>query len=142
LQEGLWYTRECAAQALGCIGDLRAIEPLIDRLGDENVGVRRSAAGALSGLIEDEGLAHVAAAIERYRPPVRRDIVEAIRSASPLAGRKLDEILGDSLREHHRKEQHPSEMKPPSGKSPASPAKGSGVRSLWDIVREYFRSRS
>ena len=142
LLEGLWYTRECAAQALGCIGDLRAIEPLIDRLGDENVGVRRSAASALSELIENEGLAQVAEAIRRFRPAVRRDIVEAIRSASPLAGRRLVEVLGDSLRERHRSEQGVSQVQAPSGKRPVPSSKRDGVRSLWDIVREYFQSRS
>jgi len=95
LQNGVWYTRECAAQALGEIADVRAIEPLFSCLQDENVGVRRSAASALSRIVEKDGLAKVAGVLSQTPENDRRLILEAIRKASPLAGRKLDEISGD-----------------------------------------------
>jgi len=94
LQDGVWYTRECAAQALGEIADVRAIEPLISCLQDENVGVRRSAAGALSRIVEKDGLDKVADVLSQAPEDDGRLILEAIRKASPLAGRKLDEISG------------------------------------------------
>jgi HEAT repeat protein len=142
LHEGLWYTRECAALALGRIGDLQAIGPLIDRLGDENVGVRRSAANALSGLVEGDRLAEVAEAISQYQPADRKDIIEAIRRASPLAGRKLDELLGEGLQAHHKREGRVAEENPPSGDALSFSSKSGRVRSLWDGLRAYFQSRS
>lgn len=44
------YARAAAARALGRIGDLRALEPLIAALDDENADVRSSAAGALGDI--------------------------------------------------------------------------------------------
>ncbi len=48
LKDEDWYVRSNAAEALGEIGDARAVEPLIQALlGDESEGVRGEAAGAL-----------------------------------------------------------------------------------------------
>lgn len=110
LQKGLWFTRECAAQALGNIGDPRAIEPLIFGLRDENVGVRRSAARALATMIEKEGLSLVAKAIAQADQGARRDILEAVREASPLAARKLNEVLGGHLEPSSEREKEVREV--------------------------------
>jgi HEAT repeat protein len=45
-----WYTRKAAAEALGKLGDVRAIEPLTIALKDEDKDVRRTAADALEAL--------------------------------------------------------------------------------------------
>jgi len=47
LRDKVWYVREAAAEALGKIGDLRAVEPLIKALRDEYSRVREAAAEAL-----------------------------------------------------------------------------------------------
>ncbi len=52
LHDGVDIHRCLAAQALGRIGDLRAVGPLVDALLDEDEDVRTDAAGALSGLAD------------------------------------------------------------------------------------------
>ena len=48
LEDGLWVVREAAAQALGLIGDLRAVEPLLRKAkADRDMGVRESCIKAL-----------------------------------------------------------------------------------------------
>ncbi len=53
LEDDDWVVREAAADVLGKIGDVRAVEPLIERLkGDKDTGVKELATKAL-GLIGD-----------------------------------------------------------------------------------------
>jgi len=48
LEDAHWMVREVAAQALGLIGDLRAVEPLLRKAkGDRDMGVRESCIKAL-----------------------------------------------------------------------------------------------
>src|SRR3989442_1502439 len=48
LEDGHWMVREVAAQALGLIGDLRAVEPLLRKAkADRDMGVRESCIKAL-----------------------------------------------------------------------------------------------
>jgi HEAT repeat protein len=140
LQEGLWFTRECAAQALGHIGDPQAIGPLIACLEDENIGVRRSAARALSDIIEGAGLTQVASVVAQLTPTAARDTVELIRKASPLAGRKLDEVLGEPS--HHRGEQLIAEESGHSADDNNHPPLSAAFRSLWERLRDHLQSRS
>ncbi len=143
LREGLWFTRECAAQVLGRVGGVEAIGPLLERLQDENIGVRRSAVQALSTITERDGpdrVGEAVAGLERRRAAAALD---TIRRANPLTGRRLDEYLGDHHGALHVKETraelegHPSSV----NDSDLFPV-GSGFRSLWERFRRYFLSRS
>jgi HEAT repeat protein len=140
LQNGLWYTRECAVQALGDIGIPQVIQPLIGSLRDENVGVRQAAARALSNMIEKEGLADIAQAIAEIDVGTHKGVLEAIRSVSPLAGRKLDEVLAKLLGPS-RKEQVRAQDKqiPPEESSSPSPT-GREDRSLWKRLRRFLET--
>ena len=140
LQGGLWYTRECAAQALGNIGDPRAIESLICSLRDENVGVRRSAARALSGIAEKDGLSPLADAIRGADRTARRDILEAIRIASPLAGRKLDEVMGEQVEPRKRAEERTPQEESLSGDFSLRRVADGGARSLWQRLRRFLKT--
>lgn len=55
LAEGLWYTRACAADALGRIGAVEGLELLAGQLGDDNVTVRRAVSGALAKMAARHG---------------------------------------------------------------------------------------
>jgi hypothetical protein len=140
LQEGLWFTRECASQALGQIRDPQAIEPLMKCLDDENIGVRRSVARALSNIAEGEGLTRVAAAIAQLPPALARDTMEIIRKVSPLAGRKLDESLGEPA--HHHGEHPGTEESGLSADDNSHTLLSAAFRSLWERLRHHLQSRS
>jgi HEAT repeat protein len=142
LSQGLWYTRECAAQILGNIGDPRAVEPLIACLQDENVGVRRSAAIALSKMVDHNALGTVAQSLAHVDVAARRDIVEAVRKISPLAGRRLDEELGGGPHSTARgEEDHPD--RPTTPGRPLSGGRISAIlRSFWRTLRGHLEPRS
>jgi len=142
LCQGLWYTRECAAQVLGNIGDPRAVEPLIACLKDDNVGVRRSAAAALSKMVEGDVMETVMQSIARADVATRRDIVDAIRRISPLTGRKLDEMLGGGSHSTARGEDEHSDGPANLGEPLACGRIGAVLRSLWQTVRGHLESRS
>ncbi len=90
LEKGLWYVRECAALALGKIGDLRAWEPLAQRLEDENVGVRQAAASALSKFFSSDNLAKL---LQGMEPEGIARIVNLASRLDPQLGEKVQEIL-------------------------------------------------
>ena len=144
LREGLWFTRECAARALGRIGGDEVIEPLLERLQDENVGVRRSALEALSMIVGRDGpepAGQVIAGLERSRAV---GVLETIRRASPLTGRRLDEYFGDHhdvLRKKETRAVPEAHRQPVEQDAPVLGGDG-GFRSLWDRICRYFRSRS
>jgi len=56
LKDAEWRVREAAAEALGKIGDPRAVEPLIDALQDKEWFVQRTAAEALISIYRRGGL--------------------------------------------------------------------------------------
>jgi hypothetical protein len=144
LQEGLWFTRECAARALGRIGGSEVIGPLLERLEDENVGVRRSALEALSRMVERDGpeqTGEVIAGLQRGRAVA---VLEAIRKTSPLTGRRLDEYLGEHHAALQRKEKRAeTEARHQSvDEDNAADGDDGALRSLMDRMCRYFRSRS
>lgn len=51
--------RQCIAYLLGQAGDPRAIDPLLDRLDDEHVGVRGAAANALGQMGDPRAVPHL-----------------------------------------------------------------------------------
>jgi HEAT repeat protein len=57
--------REAAADALGTLGDVRAVDPLIAALGDGDGGVRWAAANALGILEDDRALEPLILALEQ-----------------------------------------------------------------------------
>ncbi len=74
LTSGSWWTRREACEALGALGDRRAVEPLIQRLGDNDRGVRAAACEALGKLgvgaeaqLVTEALEGKAQAVEQLR---------------------------------------------------------------------------
>lgn len=108
LEKGLWYVRECAALALGKIGDLRTLEPLAHRLEDENVGVRQEAASALTKLFSSDNLAKL---LQGMEPEGITRIVDLASRLDPQLGEKVrgtisqDKGLGeDKLLKSFRKE--------------------------------------
>jgi len=144
LREGLWFTRECAARALGRIGGDEVIEPLLECLQDENVGVRRSALEALSMMVDRDGPEQTGEAIAGLEHGRAVGILETIRGANPLTGRRLDEYFGDHHDALQRKEirAEPEARRQPAEKDAAALGGDGGFRSLWDRIFRYLRSRS
>ena len=144
LRGGLWFTRECAARALGRIGGDEVIEPLMERLQDENVGVRHSALEALSRMVERDGPEQIGAAVADLEPRRAAVVLEAIRAANPLTGRRLDEYLGDHHGAPKRREARAETetRRQPAEGEPAADSGDGGFRTLWDRMCRYLRSRS
>ena len=142
LQDGLWYTRECAAQALGNIGATRAIEPLIGGLRDENIGVRRAAAHSLCQLIEKEKLAEVAEAITHVDGDTQRYILQALRKARPLAGRELESVLGKDLKPSRKEQEKELAEQAPSVEPGLVSVVRENARSLWKRLRRFLEAWS
>jgi HEAT repeat protein len=63
LDEGLWFTRACAAQALGQIGAPPSLPVLVAHLDEENATVRKAVAGALGAMVRRHGSGPVLAAL-------------------------------------------------------------------------------
>jgi len=143
LREGLWFTRECAAQVLGRIGGAEAIGPLLERLQDENIGVRRSAVQALSVIMERDGPDQVGEAVAGLERRYAAAALGTIRRANPLAGRRLDEYLGDHYGALQGKE---TRAEPEGQQSSVNDTDlfhaGGGFRALWERFRRYLLSRS
>jgi len=144
LQQGLWFTRECAARALGRIGGDEVIRPLLERLQDENVGVRRSALEALSMMVDRDGPEQVGETIAGLDPGRAIGFLEAIRRASPLTGRRLEEYLGDHHGALQKKDTRaePEARRRPGEQNTAAASGDGGFRSLWEKMCRYLRSRS
>lgn len=65
LEDDLWVVREAAAQALGIIGDMRAIEPLLHKAKhDRDMGVRESCIKALGEFGDSRSVDVLVAAVE------------------------------------------------------------------------------
>ena len=65
LEDDLWVVREAAAQALGIIGDLRAVEPLIHKAKtDRDMGVRESCIKAVGEFGDSRSVDTLVSAVE------------------------------------------------------------------------------
>jgi HEAT repeat protein len=142
LRDGLWYTRECAAQALGDIGSAGAIEPLIESLKDSNIGVRWAAARALCQLIEKERLVDVAEAITHVDGDTQRYVLQVLRKASPLAGRELESVLGKDLKPSKKEQEKELIEQTPSVEPSLASALRESARSLWERLRRFLEAWS
>lgn len=69
---GPWFAKASGCDALGRIGDARALEALVARLLDRNVSVQKSAAEAVRALVELHGFPPLVRALESLAPPGRR----------------------------------------------------------------------
>jgi HEAT repeat protein len=65
LAEGLWYTRACAAAALGRIGAPEGLAVLAAHVEDDNPTVRAAVSGALRALVARHGARPVREALEQ-----------------------------------------------------------------------------
>ena len=96
LRHGGWTTRQQVVEALGIIGDVRAVESLIMSLADSDRGVRRRAVRALR-MIGMEAVEPLIAALHHSDREVRRQVAEVLgtmkdgRVVKPLVA-----ALGDS----------------------------------------------
>jgi HEAT repeat protein len=89
MSSGLWFTRACVAQALGRIGDPRALDVLVAHYNEENATARKAVASALAALVAQHGAEPVEAAFARAgvaldpsrADPERRELVAALASA-------------------------------------------------------------
>jgi hypothetical protein len=144
LQGGLWFTRECAARALGRIGGDEVIEPLLERLQDENVGVRQSTLEALALMVERDGPEQVGEVIAGLEPGRAIGIFNLLRRTNPLTARRLDEYLSDHHGGPPRKEKRaePEARRQPAEKDAARDGGDQGFRSLWSRIRQYLGPRS
>jgi HEAT repeat protein len=88
--------RGSAAEALGNLGDVRAVEPLAIALRDSHKYVRRRAAEAL-GKLGEPALEPLVSALEETDDYTRRRILEALgMTGSPRAVQPLTLALNDS----------------------------------------------
>jgi HEAT repeat protein len=96
LEDEVWIVRGRAADALGALGDARAVEPLLARLEDEDRSVRGRAAEALGALGDARAVEPLLARLEDEDGDVRWRAAEALgalgdaRAVEPLLAR-----LGD-----------------------------------------------
>jgi HEAT repeat protein len=83
------------AKALGNLGDSRAVEPLIEALGDRHVLVRRSAAQALGSLRDPRAVDALVKTLEKDSFLVQRAAAEALGEiGDPKAIDSLIDALG------------------------------------------------
>jgi HEAT repeat protein len=83
LQDNHWEVRSCAAEALGNIGDLRAVKPLIAALNDRDATVRGNAADALAKLKDPRAVVPLTQALTDRNSVVRQ---KAARALTAIAG--------------------------------------------------------
>ncbi|HQG93438.1 MAG TPA: HEAT repeat domain-containing protein [Acidobacteriota bacterium] len=91
------FVRLSAAQALGNLGDISALEPLIKTLGDRDESVRTAAIAALGALGDGRALPPLVAALTGTAWRVRQAAAEALGSlGDPRALAPLIQALDDS----------------------------------------------
>jgi hypothetical protein len=129
LSEGLWYTRACAAEILGKLGETAGIDPLAARLNDENPSVRKAVAHALVEIAARKGaptvkeaLIRAGISIDRGRPgqPGGLDL----ELARALAGTPVRDSSRKSNRDPIRDSAHDSPRS--TGDSPRDSTRDSG----------------
>lgn len=78
LEDANWRVRKGAAEALGQIGDPRAVKRLTAALKDEHSGVRQAAAEALGGIGDARAVEPLVTALKDKYYPVRKAAAEAL----------------------------------------------------------------
>lgn len=94
--------RQRSAEALGEIGDTRAVEPLIEALQDSNEDVRRESVRSLGDLKDKRAVDPLLPLLKEAKSWTKSSVIEALgKIADPRAIRPLIDQLGD---EHHWQE--------------------------------------
>jgi HEAT repeat protein len=84
--------RAAAAEALGKIGDARAVEPLIGMLGDEDSDVRYDAAEALGKIGDVRAVEPLIKALEEGNPSAATEALAKITEAN-IKGKEKENVL-------------------------------------------------
>jgi signal transduction histidine kinase len=84
--------RAAAAEALGKIGDIRAVEPLIDALKDTHHSVRRAAAEALGKIGDTHAVEPLIAALDDEHLDVRMSVIWSLRHLKDV--RAVESLIG------------------------------------------------
>ncbi len=102
LEDAKPATRQLAAQILGKMGSLLALDPLSRAASDPDAGVRAAALSALGGLSGGAASGAIVAALDDPTPAVRLEALRALSSpsgptmsASPELRSKLERLLED-----------------------------------------------
>ena len=83
-----WIVRQGASEALGRIGDPRAVEPLVSALGDKNQWIRRYAAEALGRIGDEQAIEPLVTALKDDSSVVRAAAAKALESIRGFAAPK------------------------------------------------------
>ena len=103
LQDDNATVRWKAAEALGEIGDKRAVEPLISALQDDNATVREDAAWALGEIGDKRAVEPLISALQDWDATVRRNAAEALRKlAKTLGVAKIDIRINQALTSYRK----------------------------------------
>lgn len=89
--------RGAAAMAIGNLGGVKGIEPLLGAVGDDEIFVRRAASHAIRKLASIQAIPYLKTARAREDPNVRMTAIEILGDIpQPEARRALTEFLGDT----------------------------------------------
>ncbi|HYC20073.1 MAG TPA: HEAT repeat domain-containing protein, partial [Candidatus Bathyarchaeia archaeon] len=88
--------RRAAAEALGTIGDGRAVEPLVKALNDSDWLVRRKAAEALGTIGDGRAVEPLVKALNDADSDVRKSVAEALSKIGEPAVEPLIKALNDT----------------------------------------------
>lgn len=95
LDQGLWYTRTCAAAILGEMGFREAIPGLLRLTAEGNRTVMETACDALAAIAHAGGLARIGWELNRLEPEPRRACVEAIVARDRGLQPRLEAVMRD-----------------------------------------------
>ncbi len=95
LKDNDWNVRMCAAEALGKIGDTRAIDPLIHTLKEEEEDVRESAAEALGKIGSTKAIDPLIQTLKDKKGNVRESAAEALGKIGEPAVEPLIHAMDD-----------------------------------------------
>lgn len=105
LGSGLWYTRACAAGALGRVGVPVAAAPLVQLLRDANRTVRDAAFDALVRLADSEiGTHAVAEAVRTLPERATRFVLDGLATRNPEAASGIVFAMEETARAHGGRE--------------------------------------
>jgi len=93
LEQGLWFTRTSAARVLGRFAHPGAVEPLLRLIEDANETVVEAARAALVEIGRGGGAIHIARALHRLPPDLRRRRFEELSDRDRPLGERLDHML-------------------------------------------------
>jgi HEAT repeat protein len=93
LRGGAWFAKASACDVLAGLGETRALPALLAQLGERNVSVQKSAAGAIERLASRCGDEAVAEEVARLTPADRRRVLARLGHQSPAWMGRLEREL-------------------------------------------------